>query len=146
VKKRKQNVLPDLTLAYKGMIPWSAKEFYDVWAKYATKKGRIKNRQRINNLLARIFAEEYPNQIEFAAHLYRFRLMRRFIFKFGKRLIKDGFGAPQGESGFRNELMDVLYTLPYSKKEKEIDGQNTYDFLYSDVKSAALKRMNVYLN
>jgi hypothetical protein len=80
------------------------------------------------DMLAETFQKEYPNTLEFVAHLYRFRLIRMFIFTYGRRLGKDGFYAPEGEAGFRNELMDVLCTLPYSKKEKDIDGEKPIIF------------------
>lgn len=147
MNKRRRNEPSDLDLAYKGMIPWSTKEFYEVYAKYATKKFKMKNEHADQGmLLAETFRKEYPNELEFMAHLHRYRLMRMFIFKYGRQLGKDGFYAPEGEAGFRNELMDILCTLPYSKEEKGFDGEKFYTFSYPEVRDAALKKLNAHLN
>jgi hypothetical protein len=72
--------------------------------------------------------------------------MRMFIFKYGRQMVEDGFAAPEGKPGLRDELMDVLCTLPYSKAEKDMDGEKTYTFSYPEVKAAALKKINAHLN
>jgi len=51
--------------------------------------------------------------------------------------MQDGFGVTKGGAGFRNELMDVLCTLTFSK-----DG----GFSYEQVKTEALKKINAHLN
>ena len=68
------------------------------------------------------------------------------MFKNAVQLMKDGFAATEGEAGFRSELMDVLCTLPYSKKEKDFDGEDFYTFSYPKVKVATLKKINAHLN
>jgi len=147
MKRGQRNEQPDLSKAHKGMIPWSREEFYKVFAKYATRKQRLE-KQNVKNpdLLADVFQKEYPDSLEFTAHLYRFQLLRMFIFKYGRKLIEDGFAAPNGEPGYRNELMDILCTLPYSKAEMDTDGEKSYNFVYSQVKAAALKKINAHLN
>jgi hypothetical protein len=147
MSKRQGKEAPGLDLAYKGMIPWSTKEFYEVYAKCDGKKMKKGNKPVDQELLmAEVFQEEYPNEIEFKAHLYRLRLIRIFIFKHGRQMIQDGFGAPEGQPGLRNELMDILCTLPYSKKEKGFDGEDFYTFSYPEVKVATLKKINAHLN
>jgi hypothetical protein len=145
--KKQKKEAPDFDLAYKGMIPWSTKEFFGIYAKFSTQKIKKANeRANKGDLLAETFQKEYPNVLEFTAHLHRFRLIRMFIFQYGRQLGKDGFYAPQGEAGFRNELIDILCALPYSKEEKDPDGEKFYTFSYPQVKAAALKKINAHLN
>ncbi|MBF0571883.1 MAG: hypothetical protein HQL12_08455 [Candidatus Omnitrophica bacterium] len=136
----------ELDLAHKGMIPWSTKEFYRAYAKQ--RESKLKSISNVNDVLAlaEIFQKRYPDDITFKAHMYRFHLIKTFIFKYAAQLVKDGFAATEGEAGFRNELMEILCTLPYSLEEVGKNGDKTYTFLYAQVKNEALKKINVHLN
>jgi hypothetical protein len=99
-----------------------------------------------DSLLIEVFSKEYPDRLESAAHLWRFRLIQKFIFQYGRQMVQDGFSAPDGKPGLRDELMDILCTLPFSKEEKAPDGEKIYNFSYPEVKAAALKKINAHLN
>ena len=136
----------DLDLAHKGMIPWSTKEFY--WAFAKQQESKLNSISNFDDVvaLAEIFQKRYPDDLTFKAHMYRFHLIKTFMFKNAAQLIKDGFAATEGEAGFRRELMDILCTLPYSLEETGKNGDKTYTFLYTQVKNDALKKINAHLN
>jgi hypothetical protein len=127
----------DLSAAQKGLIPWSTKEFY--WAYAEQSKSKLKSVSNFNDVLAlaEIFQKRYPDELTFKAHMMRFHSMKLFIAKNALQLMKDGFAATEGEAGFRNELLDVLCTVPFA---------NGGGFSYSQVKTEALKKMNAGLN
>jgi hypothetical protein len=133
-------------LAHKGMIPWSTKEFY--WAFAEQRKSKLGSISNFDDVkaLGEIFRKRYPDGLTFKAHMFRFHMIKMFLFENAVQLMKDGFGAVEGEAGFRNELMDVLCTLPYSLEETDRNGEMDYTFLYSQVKNEALKKINAHLN
>lgn len=141
---RREN--PELDLAHKGMIPWSAKEFF--WAYAEQRKSKLTSISNFDDVvaLAEIFQKRYPDELTFKAHMMRFHSIKMFMFKNAAQLIKDGFAAIDGEAGFRKELMDVLCTLPFSLEEMDKNGEKHYTFLYSQVKNEALKKINAPLN
>jgi hypothetical protein len=57
-------------------------------------------------------------------------------------MMQDGFGAPEGRPGLRDELMDILCTLPYTHQETDSDGEKFYTFSYPEVKKVTLKKIN----
>ncbi|MDE2009833.1 MAG: hypothetical protein KGJ09_07125 [Candidatus Omnitrophica bacterium] len=133
--------------ARKGLVPWSTKEFYEVFAKYAAIKRKSRNAGVQNTfLVAEVLQKQYPNRLEFMAHMYRFRVMRDFLFKYGRQLVKEGLAQKEGETDFRPELMDSLCALPYSAQEIDQNGDKVYTFSYSEVKALTLKKMNAHLN
>jgi len=129
----------DLSAAEKGLIPWSREEFFWAYAQQVTKK--IKSISSFEDVvaLAEIFDKRYPDNLTSKAHMMRFHSIKLFLGKNAIQLLKDGFAAPKGEAGFRNELMDVLCTIPFAKSDNEI-------FSYIQVKNEAQKKINAGLN
>ena len=137
---------PELDLAHKGMIPWSTKEFY--WAYAKQQESKLTSISNFDDVvaLAEIFQKRYPDDLTFKAHMFRFHSIKMFISKNAVQLVKDGFAAPEGKTGFRSELMDVLCTLPFSLEETNRNGEKHYTFSYLQVKNEALKKINAHLN
>jgi len=111
-------------------------------------ESKLKSISNFNDVLAlaEIFQNDIPDDLTYKAHMYRFHLIKSFIFKNAAQLIKDGFAATEGKAGFKDELMDILCTLPYTLEETDKNGEKHYTFLYSQVKNEALKKINAHLN
>jgi len=119
----------ELDLAHKGMIPCVNKRSF---TGHMLNKARanLKSISNFNDVLAlaEIFQKRYPDDLTYKAHMYRFHLIKSFIFKNAAQLIKDGFAATEGKAGFKDELMDILCTLPYTLEETDKNGKNTIPF------------------
>lgn len=129
----------DLSAAEKGLISWSAKEFY--WAYAEQSKSKSKSISSFEDVvaLAEIFQKRYPDELTYKAHMMRFHSIKTFLYKNALQLMKDGFGATEGEAGFKKEVLDVLCVLPYAK-----DGDG--GFSYAQIKTEARKKINAHLN